>query len=344
MGSFWQLYWKLVGLAVIMFICAAVLYLVTFRDAVLDNEQVGRIIKELDAIEKKGEPEDRRRIILDEMIHGRAVDFMHSMLEHVAEALILAGVMIAAVEGFTRYHASKEAEKGAAETARNVWSAIFERLVPEEIATEIQRILKSDICRINPRYVVTLTKGSYTDLRADRIIVKRALYYKLHNITGGETKWPITINVVNHAGEHEVSEPGGARVTLPRICTVRIKEDELSLAHHERTSFSKTKTLPKMKSEDDAWDVYSEVEEVYDINDRALYVLSAPCYDLELQVVNEIPNLVRVQAEKVYLTVGQDRLRLIAPLHWRAEGGLLSGTALSLSWEPTAKGATMRAS
>jgi hypothetical protein len=343
MKDFWKFYGALCGFSILLFIAAFILYLVTFQDPMLESREVSRILKTLDGLYvHQAENDEKRTVIMNELIHERQLDFSRVMSERAAEALILAGVMIIIVEGLTHYDASKRAQQDKEEISRNVWNAIFDRLVPEEIGAEIQRILKSDICRINPRYVVTLAHNPYSDLPSDHIIVKRELSYRLHNLTGGETQYPITIRVLSHAGEFTLADPNGAAINLPRITAVRIGKEEISLTASQRVFFSEVKMLPRMDTDEDAWEIYSEVEEVYTTNDRALYVLTAPCYELELQVLNQIPHLVKLQTENTYLTIDRDRLKKIAPDRWRAQGGILSGTALSLSWEPAAKTALVK--
>jgi hypothetical protein len=177
----------------------------------------------------------------------------------------------------------------------------------------------------------------YDGLPPGHIVVKRQLYYRLVNLTGGQINYPVTINVLSHTGEHNLRDSNGEPLTLPRIREVSVNRVPVTLTNDQRASYSKTEALPKMDKETQAWEIYSEVEEVSTMTDRALYILAAPCYGLELQVINQIPALVTLQEDNVYLTSGRERLRLTTPQKWTCDGGILSGSALSLSWKVVAK-------
>jgi hypothetical protein len=267
---------------------------------------------------------------------------------HLAEAFILAGVMILSVEGLTRYMAGREQIKDtqrvsqqfhmqANRVSANVWNAIFARLVPEQIATEIKRILKSDVCRIRPQYTVILTREPYENVPAGYIVVRRQLYYRLLNLTGGEVIYPITIKVLSHTGSFNIVAKSGSRLSLPRICELKIQGSAVSLGKDICTTTTHSLLLPKMDKESEAWEVYSEVEELCRVSDRNSYVLTAPCYGLELQVINQLEDEIETPTDTVYLTSGADPLRMTTPGKWVTESGLLSGTTLSLSWKARAE-------
>ena len=71
--------------------------------------------------------------------------------------------------------------------------------------------------------------------------------------------------------------------------------------------------------------------------DRALYILTAPCCGLEVQVINHMPNVLAVQDDDVKLTSGPDSMNLTTPQKWVCEDGLLTGTALSVPWRAVVK-------
>jgi hypothetical protein len=260
----------------------------------------------------------------------------------------LAEIMIITVEGLTRLMASKEVWENSSELSReirsqadrvseNVWNAIFQRLVPRQIATEVKKILKADVCRIRPEYTVILTKAGYTDIPEGYIVVRRQLYYRLYNLTGAEIENSIPLRLYDPNGDRVLSTAEGRKITLPRICELKVGKVPVPISAEQRTSLVHTIKLPKMEIEADALEVYSEVEGLQFVNDRALYSQSSPCFDLELSVINEVPNLVQIQAENVYLSTGEERLYQKTSSRWVCEGGLMPGTALSVSWRAQTK-------
>ena len=83
--------------------------------------------------------------------------------------------------------------------------------------------------------------------------------------------------------------------------------------------------------------IQSVVEEIAKVNDRALYVLREPCVGVELHIDNQIPHLVTLLQDQVYLTSGTKRLKRNIGMVWSYDHAVLSGTALSVAWEPKRK-------
>jgi hypothetical protein len=71
--------------------------------------------------------------------------------------------------------------------------------------------------------------------------------------------------------------------------------------------------------------------------DRVLYILTAPCCGLEVQVINHMTGILTVQDDAVTLTSGPNSMNLTTPQKWVCEDGLLTGTALSVPWRAVVK-------
>jgi hypothetical protein len=326
-------------IALVLIFAAVLIDRLTEEDPRHLDQQVSEILEKL----SHQPDQEQRRLLVDELLSSRKEDFNHQWPEHLAEALFLAGIMIFTVEGVTKYIASKEVWESSNELSQeikdqadrivqNVWAAIFQRLLPPPLAAEVEKILKGDVCRIRPEYTVTLTKGGYTDVPEGFIVVRRQLYYRLKNLSGKELTTTIPLHLFDPLGDRKVTKQDGSTVLLPRICELKVSRTSVPISDAERTSLVHQIKLPKMDEDSDAVEIYSEVESLSLLNDRALYSQTAPCYDLELCVVNQIPDLVRVQENNVYLSSGEKRLYQKTPDRWACEGGLLTGTALSLSW------------
>jgi len=338
--TFFKTYLWFVVIAFVLFLASSFFYRRAMEDPLQAEREISDVLKNLDHQTES----EQRQIILAELIRAREESLNRQWYEHLAEALLLAGTMIVTAEGVTRYLSSKEISENtgkitgeirdqAERVSQNVWNAIFQRLVPNEIATEVKKILKSDVCRIRPEYTVVLTNGNYVDIPEGYIVVKRRLYYRLLNLTGGQIETTVPLQLYDPVGDRQLTTDAGSKVTLPRICELKVNRVTVPIPPEKRTAFEHTFNLPKMDAHSEAIEIYSEVEGLSLATDRSVYSLSAPCYDLQLSVVNEIPDRTRVLENNVYVSSGEGRLHQKTSSSWSCEGGLLPGCALAVSWK-----------
>jgi hypothetical protein len=329
MRRFFPIALVVVGLLALAWIC----YNASYVDPRVTEKQVTQVVDKLDGLYKNHESSstEKRAIVFEEMFHEHRADFQHALLAHLSIAFFVAALLILSVDSITGSMTNREFREHANSVSQNVWNAIFNRLVPAQIAAEVERLLKSDVCRIRPQYTVTFPHNAYKNVPKGYVVVRRQLYYRLLNLTGAEVTYPVTIQVISHTPDHVVKTHDGKDITLPTICKIAINRKEVKI--QDRLSFSHPVVLPRM-DDGEGFEVFSEVEELLEVSDRALYVLNAPCFDLELSVINQNPNLIEVQSEKIHLTSGTSRLRETMPGKWICEGGILPGTALVVSWKP----------
>lgn len=356
MKHFLKHYGASLAIVALLLIAAAFCYKIAYEDPRTTQHRVNEILSKMDRLyARQATPQDKNEAMLDELLREQAGDFRRVLYEHLALALTIAALLILSVESVTRYMTNRELRANTealirelqthAETvATNVWKGIFNRLVPPQIAEEVQQILKQDVCRISPEYTVIFAHTPELDLPADLVLVRRRLYYRLWNLTNAECEYPITINVTSPTGDVSVNAKNGKMYTFPRICKLEVRKTAIDLTDSQRTRIVHTVKLNRMETMADAWEVYSEVEELYNLTDTALYVLSAPCYDLRLDILNEVPALLELQRDMIHLTSGRDRLKETTPDKWACHTGVLSGTALAVSWKKvTAAGTAVTA-
>jgi hypothetical protein len=305
----------------------------------LDSE-VSHVLQQL---QTTADPE-HRGLILEELMRSRN-EYLHDQeIEHLAEALLLAGMMILTVEGLTRFIASKEVwensnnltkeiVKQADRVSENVWKAIFQRMVPAPVAIEVEKLLRSDVCRIRPQYTLVLSRFDYTDIPEGFVVSRRQLIYRLFNLTGEPLERVLPLRVYDSVPESELTKRDSTKVKLPRILEVSVNKAPVQINENQRTSLDYVVELPKMSSESEALEIYSEVESLCRLNDRALYLQTMPCCDLELFVFNDVEDLIEIQRENVYVSAGAGRLRMRTKNSWVCDGGLLPGSALSVMWK-----------
>lgn len=355
MKHFLKHYGVSLGIVAVLAIVAMFLYKIAYEDPRTTQHRVDEIVSKMDRLyAHDATAADKNDAILDALLREQAGDFRRVVYGHLALALTIAAVLILTVESITRYMTNRELRANTdsligelqthAETvATNVWKGIFNRLVPQKIAEEVQQILKSDVCRINPEYTVIFAHTPDLHLPDGFVVVKRRFYYRLWNLTSGQCDYPIRITVTSPMGDISVRTTKGDEICVfPRILKLTVRKEEIPLDDSQRTAVVLPVKLNKMETANDAWEVYSEVEELYNVTDTALYILAAPCYDLRLDIVNEVPTLLELQRESVRLTNGSERLRETSPDRWTCHTGVLSGTALALSWRKVSSLASPR--
>jgi hypothetical protein len=359
MSRFSKTYPPLAGIGATLTLVAIVLFLLANYDQERLDARAAEAANELGTSLQVLSDMQRVTAIKRVMKEERNGETGHEVLEHFAEALFLAGIMIIFVEGPTHFIFGKleSIERASAEVKETektdklihlftekseqlsaaTWQAIFNRMIPREIGDGIVHMLKEEVCRLRPRYTVTISNRDYVDVPDGYVVVTRKLRYGLKNISGHPLKdHPIRIQTRNTTvGVSTLHDSQGVERVLPYIRSVQVHQSQTTnVQAANRTGWQTMVDLPVMHEDSEAWMVESEVEGLCQTTDRALYILMQPCAGLELTVINEEPKLVEVNLEKdVYLTNRQE----LKPIHEGAHtvstaAGILTGTALSVSW------------
>ena len=94
MSDFWKVYSKLAGIGAMLCIFALLLYLYGEHDQRSMDRQTGEVVNTLSKSLPDLNEDDRRSVIKDELLREREAQTGHEIVEHIAEALFLAGLMI----------------------------------------------------------------------------------------------------------------------------------------------------------------------------------------------------------------------------------------------------------
>ncbi len=332
MKKFFPLTLVVIGLLFLAWIC----YKESYVDPTVTDKQVTAIVDKLDGLYKNRDPSssEKRNVVFEDMFHEHKADFRHTLLGHLSIAFFVAALLILTVDSITRSMTNREFKEHANSVSQNVWNAIFKRLVPSPIAVEVERLLRSQVCRIRPHYTVTFPHNAYIGIPHGYVVVRRQLFYRLRNLTGAPVSYNVTVTVISHTPDHTLKTHVGQHdKILPAICKLSVDKKEVAITN--RINLSHTITLPRMMTDHETIEVFSEVEEMLEVSDRAIYVLKEPCFDLELTVINQNQDQIEVKTDQVLITSGAERLRETTPGTWFAEGGVLPGTALLVPWNPS---------
>lgn len=330
-NRFWISFWPFLTAGIVLIILSIVLSWIIYPPGANRDKEISNLITEMRKDTKSDVSQDAMRVSVSNILESnQRRNFALDFASRFAEAALLAGFMIIFAESITRFLAKEHEQKTIHAISHNVWEAMFEKLVPPAIATEIKTILKSDVCRLRPTYRIFI--GEHDGLGSDEIVVKRELSYKLLNLTSAGLDFLLQIGVMSHINQKVVLK--GKEHSWPSIERVEVQGSEVPVPPG-CLDLKRAVKLPVMNSEADAVEIFSAVQEIYSHNDRALYVLTAPCVGIEVEVINEIPRRVRLKNEHVFLTSGRQKLQTSSLKdRWVYDGGLLSGTSLSIAWEP----------
>jgi hypothetical protein len=276
--------------------------------------------------------EPLRHLVMDLLALKQRDSAFEELFLHLSVALFIAGMLVVSVDFAMRNMSHRETEKRTEEVSKAIWRALLNRFVPQAIAIEIEGILKSDVCRIKPRYIVRILREPYRNIPSNHVVVRRELSYWLRNLTPEDIPaYPIRAQLTASLNA-TVETAEGTAVQLPRMRSMQVGGAPIVIENPQEVLFNTR--LEKMESDHEALAVYSVAEELYPKIGQATYILTVPCVGLEVMVLNELHD--EVEVKEVYLTGGWvDKLKKQqSPDTWACEDGVLPGTVLVVGWVP----------
>ncbi len=284
-----------------------------------------------EAAEKKVSPEERRHLIMSIFIREQYGTLREGLCLHLAIALFVAGLLIIAVDSIVRTITKKEFQKQTDMVSEAIWQAMLRRFVPEKVAKSLEAILRANVCRIRPQYTITFLRNPYQGVPDGKIVVRRELRYGLRNLTSERIpSFALRIQVETLEEAITVTDESGKAVHLPGIRTVKVGDKDISFEPGKSLE-----TAVCLHATPGDTDVRTSAEELFDLNDRALYIITMPCLGLELSVVNQVPDIIELQKDGVFLTGGWvDKLHRTQETLWETHEAILPGTVLVVSWKP----------
>jgi hypothetical protein len=163
-------------IALLMIGGGTVLLLLSGSDVVSLHEDAITTRRMLDGLyESRSLAEVKDAAILTSFVRSQHRFPWHTALTHISVALMTAGFLILVVEIHTATMLREEVAEERKAFAKDVWKAFSDRLVPGAIARELDELVKSEVCKYDVKYKITLMKSPYQDLPSGTLIVKREI-------------------------------------------------------------------------------------------------------------------------------------------------------------------------
>ena len=187
---------------------------------------------------------------MDALNRTQQDSFWEEFSLHLAVSLFIAGMLVVSVDFAMRNMSRKESRERSEQVSKAIWRALLDRFVPPPVSLEIEGILKSEVCRLQPRYTVRILREPYVNIPANHIVVRRELSYKLKNLTPDTIPaYPVRAQL-SDTFEAVVHTREGEPVQLPGIRAVKIDGHNVRIP--DSKSFVHNVTLKKMDTDDAA--------------------------------------------------------------------------------------------
>jgi hypothetical protein len=120
-------------------------------------------------------------------------DIPSEIATHAGIGFLVAGILIWTLEFNAKRLLHREVREYIDVVAEDVYKALLERLVPEEIFNEIDDILRTDVIRRDCEYIITFTKP-YPGMLPGYFVIRRDLTFKVENqLNRSTTFWARSI-------------------------------------------------------------------------------------------------------------------------------------------------------
>lgn len=335
-GAFLRDSYKVLLFVGFIWLLATVLYYHSLFDPIEVNKHADELIAQLDKVySKKADRQTQlKSMLFAELIRHDKASLFKRIEEHLSIAFAVSGILILAVDIHLRRQTRKEIRQYRDEVGTDVWKAVSKRLLPDAIGVEIDEILKQGVVKADSRFTITF-KAPYPGMDNQSIVLKRAVYYRLHNLTHMERfRYPIRIELVPTVGELEVTDNNGSPVRLPghRKFSVNNQLIELQTALDPNNPKILEHVVYLPRESKTYIEIYSETEEALRLSDVYSMTTLTLMTDFQVAVMNEIPGTIRLRR----IILRHPKYREFVPGAdgvWRFYGGLLPGQGFSVLWE-----------
>ncbi len=203
------------------------------------------------------------------------------MLHHLSLAFFISFITIIAVEFHTRKLMRKDLQTHLEEVKQNVWQALGKRLLGEQIATELEAIMKEDAAKEDSSYVITFCPPC-DGVPNDRVIVRVENAYKLRNLTG----------VAGRTHQIRTSISNYERIgVFPRFTEFKVdNRDCLADSVQEDQPGAVRKQVGLPETDDGRISVVLGMEIAYKLRDAETFVTEIPVEGLHVIIVNQTPD------------------------------------------------------
>jgi hypothetical protein len=336
-SALWQEHSGAIKASLVLLLLAAVFYGVSLSGPVSSLRAAADLSQKIEALtqpDKNQHKEAVTNLLVSELESADRRDFAREICVHLAIAFVVAVIIIVTVESSSASRTRREVRDYRDAVAREVWQAIFGRLVPQEIAKELDTIMKATVVKDDCRYVLTL-KPAYTGMKEGFLVIRREVTYTLRNITNHRMTHPINVSIHNEYEDMNAQDEDGTAITLPRHLDLKIDK---ATPPGGIAAFLKDDEFGRKRKLDydinlgpgEAKELYLCNEEQARVTDQNLYVQLGFVISLQLFIQNHHPGIVVDQAQLHHpnwksFTPGADGT-------YRHIGAILPGQSFVVRW------------
>jgi hypothetical protein len=296
-----------------------------------------KILLLLDAAVQKGNPKTvELKPALEEVLLSEVrQSFMAELFLHMAVALIVAFSVIGSVEISGAVRRRREAKEQEKRLSLAVWSALFERFIPEKVVREIEDIARIEVIKERCYYTITFLPP-YPGMPEDSLIVKREVRYSLRRTKNRDIVFPLNSTISSEAEDYSIVDKDGSPAIVPRHVSLTVAGTEIELTddvvkRNERGQRRNLEFKVPISGNEDAVDIDLCAEEVMPCQGYNSYLQLSPVIDFYVEVHNRYEEKIKIlEVQFNHPNFANFKRRR----GWVFEylGGILPGQSFHVSW------------
>ena len=255
--------------------------------------------------------------------------FQAEVLLHGTLAILVALILIFAVEAQAGLRNRREIERYRDKVARGVWDAIFDRTIPRKIVEELNGIFKSEFVKRGCRYKITI-REPYEGIDTSRyILLTKEMSCDVVNITHREKSYRLSTSLWSSLSLQQCKDQQGNDISVPRIVEIKVDNEQIAVDKNagafkvKQGKFGVFEHTTKEIEPGASARVYMETEHVCAMQDYMILTQKTPIETLEVQLINQIDDRIKIEGcilnhpkghlfrSQVRLTVRVDADRLL---------------------------------
>jgi hypothetical protein len=276
--------------------------------------------------------------------------FWHEAVIHLSIALLIAAMLLVAVELRVNKLHQFEMEDMRQNVANNIWRAVSRKVVPDKISEQVDKLFHQEFVKSDVVIIHTLEKipgdfleKNYKGKESEFILDKVSISCSLTNITKKSRNYDFASNLCSQYPSLNISKDNKI-TTYPRHCLFSFdgKEIDISKFSNEEIAYEAKNLLPGNE-----YKVRHDYEQIRRIADIDFYTELRPVCCLTITVHNQVA--ARLRVEDAYIThpmlteferdpLREQRTSEYEFLTWHFDGGLLPGHTSVVIWKEVASG------
>lgn len=256
---------------------------------------------------------------------------------HVGIAFLVAGVLLITLEFRAKRVLHREVLGFLDEVARNVYKALLERIVPEEVFNEMNEILRTEVIRRDCEYWITFMKPR-SDMPPGYFVIRRTLTFTVENQLNKSTVFPI--RSVYSGSEKLTSDAWRGRQFHTRLeingSPVRIEEGKNLFMRDGKPVLEHPIRLgPRGSGTDSAEVLLLGEEPCFVAAGHNSYTQGTPVIGIKVTIFNEHPEAITAPSVQMNHPAREQTKHVAALSRYHLERAFLPGQGFEIGWETT---------